>query len=310
MAGQWLQSYPLNLIVASLLLGYSLPASPASAYDCAEPNFLSTKYVDCDRTASGDGDGSVNDKWRTLQLAEDNLADDMRVVVEGECRLDGIFTITDLEDVLIESADGKLLTVLRDTGNPFSAFLIKDSDRVLLRNLRLMAEGTQDEHKFQEGVEIEGSVQDITLDRVQVLAATLGSGIEVTASGDDVCISRTLVHSAGKDGSAANGYRIVSSSSLTGLEFEGAWAVNNKIGFAMDQSSAVVDAKFHSHVGPAPDNTVTNTIALANGNTGFTVKGGTTVLLDVASRDNGADGIRIFNSAERVNENETVSSRI
>jgi hypothetical protein len=112
----------------------------------------------------------------------------------------------------------------------------------------------------------------------------------------NVCFADVSVHNAGSENGKSNAFRI-SPGSLSGLVFSGARALNSNVGFALHESTGISNAVFMSHVNPTTGK-VTNTEASDNQNSGFQVRGGTTFMFDVTARNNGADGIRIFSSAQ------------
>ncbi len=256
---------------------------------CAAPTTPSEnfRYVDC--CAQNDGDGTIQSKWNNLVTAQAALTNGMRLHIDDnpcDCLIGQVFEIKGKTDVVVESFTSVPVTVRRSQPGVGShvAFRIENSSKILLKNFEIVALNTQDVHKFQEGVEIVGSVSDVTVEDVTVSAASIGAGIEVTATGSRVCLVDTVVSNAGKSGSKSSAYSITSSS-LSNLEFHGAEASTSQSGFALDQSTGVSDALFDGAV------------ATGNKAAGFAVLGGTSVLLNVTARDNGGAGILVLDSA-------------
>lgn len=192
-------------------------------------------------------------------------------------------TIRNKSDVVFKGMGVDPITVV-NTGQGGDGFRIEaPATRIRIENFSFVPSNGE----FNEGVGIalvpDQLVRDITLKDVKVLDATRAAGIVVGSPGTNVCLVNTEVVGSGTAVGVANGYRIRvdrTDGTLTGLQFIGGSATDNtRDGYAIEHENptGVVGALFDG------------ASAERNDWDGFDVSGGTTVLLDVTSSENGGD---------------------
>jgi hypothetical protein len=262
------------LVIGELLLVVGPEIHPAPAQTCQVPVTTITRFVNCN--SSTNGDGTSGNPWNSLATAAQSIASGTEVRVSGSpCSANNV-TIASKSDVKF-TAVGTVRVIRSGSGDAFR--IHAPATRIEIENFQIVA----DAGRFNEGVVVAAptsgtSVNNVTLDGVRVLDATSSAGIAITSPGNNICLVGTRVTGAG---TSHNGYRVTvpsSTGTLPGLQFIGALAQDNTSdGFAISNSPAtgVVDALFDG------------SLAIGNDGDGFDVAGGTTVLLNVTSTDNG-----------------------
>lgn len=200
--------------------------------------------------------------------------------------MEGSIVVQNKTDVAFTTSGTVNIVSNKSTNGGIDAFrLFSPNTNILIGAFRITAEksdGTATK-LFDQAVVIDdpngGTAEAITLSGTQVLSATTGAGIVVTAPGDCIWFNGTTVEGAGNSNNRQNGYTIAvpSNQTLPDLQFTNSIAMGNTFdGYSIVHPTGVLNARFNG------------ARAVNHGGDGFDVDDkGVVTLLNITSRDNG-----------------------